>query len=761
MNEKMKSVIRKITLNRATFDNEMIEPTYVNFFYGRNGVGKSTVARTIERDEGVVWQDGRSASDYDVLVYSQDFINRNFETYGDLKGVFTVSEPNIKIQKQVEEKTVKKDELDKQIIEYTEQSCQKVTAQGKAEENFQKVCWDRSRDICAKFPDAVKGTGRKNLFANAVLAVKTPAEQDLEKLAELYRIAYDSQARTYGLFSRISTAPTYGRLPGKDLMDKVVVSSSKTPFANFIKALHASDWVRQGHQHYSEEAAGRCPYCQQKLPANFEAEIAACFDEQYRQDISEITRFQSTYARETSAIIDKLKANLSDPMPTLDLTEYQSKLSLLESGIKINEQRIAEKVKEPTSVVSLEDIDSLLIEIGQIIDEINKKIKVNNDVVGAQRQKKAECKSAVWAHIAFILKDDVTSYQTSLAQMKKDAEDLKNKVFQARRDSHALAEEIAELNKQTVNTKAAIDSINALLRDSGFQGFRLREKTGVTNVYEVIREDGSVAENLSEGERNFIAFLYFYNLVRGSQSREVVKDKVVVIDDPVSGMDSGALFIVAAIVRELISICSNNAQIVDNKNTGAYIKQIFILTHNAYFHREVTYHQVEKYKSVSFYVIQKVHNVSTIGAPKTRQNPDIPSELENYNPVQNSYAALWNELKEIDSPISILNVMRRILEYYFMQMYGYEGDALRKLVLDDHKEDFIILPEKEGDKPDNMKLNLASAMLSYISNPDGINDGLNLTEDYAEVSQYRETFKQIFYVLHQEQHYNMMMGIKD
>lgn len=235
-------------------------------------------------------------------------------------------------------------------------------------------------------------------------------------------------------------------------------------------------------------------------------------------------------------------------MPTLDLTGYQSKPSLLESNIKINEQRIAEKAKEPTSVVSLEDINSLLIEIGQIINEI------------------------------------------------------------------------AELNKQTVNTKAAIDSINALLRDSGFQGFSLRKKTGVANVYEVIREDGSVAKNLSEGERNFIAFLYFYNLVRGSQNSEVVKDNVVVIDDPVSSMDSSTLFIVGAIVRELITICNNNAQIIDDKITGAYIKQIFILTRNVYFHREVTYHQVEKYRSVSFYVIQKVRNVSTIGDPKTRPN---------------------------------------------------------------------------------------------------------------------------------------------
>ena len=94
-----------------------------------------------------------------------------------------------------------------------------------------------------------------------------------------------------------------------------------------------------------------------------------------------------------------------------------------------------------------------------------------------------------------------------------------------------------------------------------------------------------------------------------------------------------------------------------------------------------------------------------------------------------------------------------------MQMYGFAGDDLRKLVLDDHKEDFIVPPKKEGDKPDNMKFNLVSTMLSYISNPTGISDGLNLTEDYAEISQLPETFKQIFYALHQEQHYNMMMEL--
>lgn len=100
MQRKIPSAITNITLNRATFSNVPInELTFVNFFYGNNGAGKSSIAYAIEEDDGIVWGDGKSAADFDVLVYNQNFINNNFANYGDLKGVFIFGEEDIEAKR--------------------------------------------------------------------------------------------------------------------------------------------------------------------------------------------------------------------------------------------------------------------------------------------------------------------------------------------------------------------------------------------------------------------------------------------------------------------------------------------------------------------------------------------------------------------------------------------------------------------------------------------------------------------------------------
>ena len=99
MKDKMRSAIEQIILNDATFTGEVITPTFVNFFYGKNGAGKSAIARTIKANSEVNWQIGKSASDYDVLVYDIDFVDANFASYDNLAGVLRYVRPTSRFRR--------------------------------------------------------------------------------------------------------------------------------------------------------------------------------------------------------------------------------------------------------------------------------------------------------------------------------------------------------------------------------------------------------------------------------------------------------------------------------------------------------------------------------------------------------------------------------------------------------------------------------------------------------------------------------------
>ena len=207
----------------------------------------------------------------------------------------------------------------------------------------------------------------------------------------------------------------------------------------------------------------------------------------------------------------------------------------------------------------------------------------------------------------------------------------------------------------------------------------------------------------------------------------------------------------------MIEVCRNNADNRDRKIAGNFIKQIFILTHNTYFHREITYSYLTKYEYVSCYLIRKLDSRSTIKLCDA-VNPNIPTERMNVNPVKNFYAALWDEYKTAQSAVLLMNVIRRILEYYFLQLCGYESMSLRQTILVQGKAEGKFKDADGND--DEEKFQLAAAMLAYINASSmGMHDGMDFVEDCIDAEECRNIFKMIFESMNQKQHYDMMMGI--
>lgn len=315
---------------------------------------------------------------------------------------------------------------------------------------------------------------------------------------------------------------------------------------------------------------------------------------------------------------------------------------------------------------------------------------------------------------------------------------------------------LSELAKHSTSTKPVIDNINALLEDSNFQGFSIVE--GGENRYKLVRPNGELAHSLSEGEKNFICFLYFYFSIFGSfNETKGLQDRVIVIDDPVSSMDSDAVFIISYLIRHLIEVTKNAFTYSPAANLDTHIKQIYILTHNSFFYNEIAPLYLFDYECASYFEITKENNISAITPCEKVENAGAVDEhYINYIPKLGSYSALWEEYREATSPNVLMSVIRRILEAYFLQNLGITPGQLYKIILDENKDSFAI---DNGGKKDYSDHILARSMLCYIATTsNSMNSSLYFTAHTDDLNKYRSVFQKIFEVMQQGSHYKMMMG---
>ncbi|BDX03465.1 hypothetical protein MACH16_22130 [Marinomonas pontica] len=75
----------------------------INYIFGANGTGKTTISRVIAGDQGydhcqLVWQGGGAL---ERMVYNRDFVDRNFNQDGPLQGVFTLGENQVEAEREI------------------------------------------------------------------------------------------------------------------------------------------------------------------------------------------------------------------------------------------------------------------------------------------------------------------------------------------------------------------------------------------------------------------------------------------------------------------------------------------------------------------------------------------------------------------------------------------------------------------------------------------------------------------------------------
>ena len=189
MQNKVRVHITGVKVNAPTYTNITFTPSLINFFYGKNGTGKSTLAKAFKDGSAALTWDGAPFSNDRILVYNEDFIAKNVQSYGNIPGVFTISEVNAEKKKLADEKMAKKKAKD-DTVKANEEKIKKIEeAQDTDNEAYLSEIWKMTEDFRRDYPSALMYLRDRKKFVGK-LEETASAAGDLKEIKKLYDTVY-------------------------------------------------------------------------------------------------------------------------------------------------------------------------------------------------------------------------------------------------------------------------------------------------------------------------------------------------------------------------------------------------------------------------------------------------------------------------------------------------------------------------------------------------------------------------------------------
>lgn len=723
----------------------------LNFFFGFNGSGKSTIAKFMynlslpeERrlnEFKQCYENGFDSTNHQILVFDENFTDENFNKNPMLKGVFSLNEKNEHIDNEIQRL---QDSIEAYKGEIQKKGNLKDTIlikKAQKEKLLLESCWSKRKTFSTFSKISLSYSGSKpNHYTNIknILNTNPIVSNTIEILADRYNKLYEIELSEITISINISIYKQLRHVE-RDLeksLQEVIIGNDDVDIAPLIKLLSSNAWTETGIK-YLEQTKNICPFCQNAtIDEKLRKQFSEYFDRTYKEKLQTISTLLNTYKEIYNSFLNNILEvqNLYNHENTVSNLYIKLKESFT-TNLSIIEDKLRNS-NEKKTITFVSIFKPLLSQILKSIQEINmafsesdtRKTKLTDDIWSFMAQ---ECKHDI---------DNYTAWETKSQRVTELADKLikkhENKVIQAKT-------EIESLRSNTVNTAEAVEKINTVLKNSGFESFEIAEKDKINNIshYFLKRPNAnttdSVFKSLSEGEKNFISFLYFYQLCIGTDNIEnhSTKRKIIVIDDPVSSLDSQALFVVSTLIQQLILRKVQEKKSFNNDN----ILQVFILTHNLYFYKEVSFNRKPICTDTWYYKIVKTNNKTNISGNSN-------------NTIFDDYSMLWQTLKELKDNIPdnkmlnivIANTMRRIIETY-VKFIGLGNDSWGAILNDNQ-----VSPEYY----------LKSAFISIIN--DESHKVTALDSVYFQKLSVEQpntlfnVFKEIFKTIGKE-HYEMMM----
>lgn len=554
-----------------------------NLIYGFNGSGKSTLSRCLAAmqsdppparlpagcefefltSEGTTVKAGAGNSLSNRLaVFNEDFIDLNLQwSAGRAKPVFYIGREQAELAA----------ELAKKEAALPVANERKIAAEAlfRAKEqqlaNFKRT---HARTVSAELRQG-------NRKYEAPQLTSDYANLDLGPSAKLDDNALAAEREVCRLEEAMPTLEEleFETRAASDALQNAATLLQQTPSLTIIAELQKYPemllWVKEGSSYHQEHGLETCLLCGGELSKERKELLERALDEGFQEFVVQLEDVRETLVTEREryrkAVLDlapskDVSADLRNKYDDALTRLKQSLLEAVETVLSPAIAAINAKLARPTFTLREElawnDDEMIAAALGLVnawVAMLNAAIKQHNETFAQFTQRQDEARLALRRHH---LADKSQEFQNACNAVSEAKTDVDAKTL----SYNQLQEQASDLRSRIKEHGQAAEKINRLIE--AYLGHKELSISSVEKGYEIHRRGRPIDSSPSEGEKTAIALCYFLSTLE-AEGRSI-KDRIVVVDDPISSLDSRALNYACSL---LLSRLGNAAQ-------------VFVLTHN-------------------------------------------------------------------------------------------------------------------------------------------------------------------------------------
>ena len=254
----------------------------VNFFFGNNGSGKSTIAKYLydvsldnpsETNFPQCSQNGFNSSNHQVIVFNENFIESNFISRNTQYGIFSLNEKNEEIDEKIkiEQNILKK--LESHIITLSGRKNNIAKDKENKYNELKKICFEKRKSTIKSFlkiKDTFPYKQQQNNYdqlLNISVANKPLPIITFETLISDYKKYYDTELVKIenSISFELNQSIIDIEEEFKIILQKVIIGNNDIDIAQMINTLQIKKWVEDGIKIVDKDKEIQtCPFCQKK-----------------------------------------------------------------------------------------------------------------------------------------------------------------------------------------------------------------------------------------------------------------------------------------------------------------------------------------------------------------------------------------------------------------------------------------------------------------------------------------------------------------